>query len=820
MLDKMYTYLLYRSHPFVWMNVLTYSILFLIRMAEILFVMPVLPTIALRDVIVPIMMNDLLFFGLFALIITPVYLLIYRYSTKSAVVFHMTVITLLVFLSLGTSLYYSISLVPLSVDLFGYSFNDISETVAASGGVSADGIILFVLTTMLIAAIPFVSKRLPVPKFLTVIFYLLLLISVPLRLIFPEKPSSFTSELEYQFAINKSGYLAERTANLVIQKIFGKTSTSDMEYPFLRPFVPNDVLGPFLNTGEAPPNIVFIIVEGLGESFVDDGYYAGFLPFVDTLCAKSLYWNNFLSTSGRTFGVLPSLLGSLPYGEKGFMEMGPNMPNHETLISMLKENGYYTSYYYGGISSFDMQDVFLEYQKIDKLVDDNFFPPPYQKSAPNDGGFSWGYADKDLFTRSLEIIDEQYRTPRLDVYLTLSTHEPFIPPNQDMYQKRFEETVHRLPATNEKKSELRRYTDIFSSLLYADDALRYFFAKYEERPDYQNTIFIITGDHRLIPIPQETKIDRFRVPFIIYSPMLKKAQKFSSVSSHADVVPSLASYLRMNYRLKIPEQIHWLGSGIDTAAGFRNIHSLPIMRNKNELIDYLDGNYFYSEGRLFAVTDRLGLNEMENDSIQTVMAEKLRRFKSLNEYVCLNNKLYPYQKRVDLLADKVDYNAVYQSLNIGRLNSDAQFNRAQEFARDGKFTEARAICKKLLSISPNYHDVRTLLGRTYSWEHQYDNAREIFKDVIDRAPNYSDGYVALAQVEYWSSNPDTALRYIDTALIFDSINVDIIMLKARIMNSIRQDSAAAALIGRVLNLDPRNELALDLKKKIVRKEKE
>jgi hypothetical protein len=39
--------------------------------------------------------------------------------------------------------------------------------------------------------------------------------------------------------------------------------------------------------------------------------------YLDSLIPKSLYWENFVS-NGRTFGALPSILGSLPYGEKDF----------------------------------------------------------------------------------------------------------------------------------------------------------------------------------------------------------------------------------------------------------------------------------------------------------------------------------------------------------------------------------------------------------------------------------------------------------------------------------------------------------------------
>ena len=48
---------------------------------------------------------------------------------------------------------------------------------------------------------------------------------------------------------------------------------------------------------------------------------------------------------------------------------------------------------------------------------------------------------------------------------------------------------------------------------------------YAKRPEYNNTIFIITGDHRLIPIVQKDKLCRFHVAVFNFSPMLKKIRK-------------------------------------------------------------------------------------------------------------------------------------------------------------------------------------------------------------------------------------------------------------------------------------------------------
>src|SRR5205085_4463090 len=116
----------------------------------------------------------------------------------------------------------------------------------------------------------------------------------------------------------------------------------EKNYPFLHTIdTSSDVLSPLFNKQQAPPNLVFIVVEGLGRAFSNkDAYLGSFTPFLDSLSDKSLYWSNFLSAGGRTFAMLPSVFGSLPYGKNGFTELGDHMPKHVSLFSVLKQNGY------------------------------------------------------------------------------------------------------------------------------------------------------------------------------------------------------------------------------------------------------------------------------------------------------------------------------------------------------------------------------------------------------------------------------------------------------------------------------------------------
>ncbi|MBS1654616.1 MAG: hypothetical protein JSU05_07215, partial [Bacteroidetes bacterium] len=73
------------------------------------------------------------------------------------------------------------------------------------------------------------------------------------------------------------------------------------EYPLLHKNNSKDVLGNFFNLQHTPPNIVILVVEGLSRDFSGNKAYAtSFTPFLDSLSAKSLVWDNFLSTAPGT----------------------------------------------------------------------------------------------------------------------------------------------------------------------------------------------------------------------------------------------------------------------------------------------------------------------------------------------------------------------------------------------------------------------------------------------------------------------------------------------------------------------------------------
>lgn len=653
----------------------------------------------------------------------------------------------LIFEALLTA-YYCTTLVPLGSDILGYSYADMKITIANSGGFMISIYLLIgisILISLFLALYRITSKvyhRISKMYPFTIVLFSLFMAS----LFTDGKPINQ----------NKVQYLAVNVYNTSTED---NSYTSKEEYPLVQSANVENVLGEYFDLKEEKPNIVFIMVEGLGRDFVGEGAeYGGFTPYLDSLTTKSLYWENFLSNTGRTFGVLPSLLGSLPFGKSGFMEL-EEYPNKLTMFSVLKNNGYHTSFYQGTNSSFDKVDRFLTSENVDFVLDKSGFGSKYQKQAEDAAGSSWGYPDMELFKKSLSF-ERGENQPRLEVYMTISTHEPFIPPNQDLFEGKVKNILENGSFDSRVEKIIEKNDNVFATLLYTDDAIKWFMESYKTQPNYDNTIFIITGDHRLIPIPQRNTISRFHVPMIMYSPMLKTTRKMSSVSSHFDITPSILALLSNSYELKMPKKVAWMGGALDMETAFRSTKNIPLMRNKNELKEYISKEKLYTDGDIMELDENMNVSSaFGGGSIEST----LERFKSVNHYVTTENKIIPdslaiftIQKEQFTDSETVWLNSVYDGKD-----SDKGYFKARDLAWNKKWDKALLLCRYNLSGAPSHIDTKILMGRVNSWKGNHEKAAEILQECISVNPNYIDSYAALFDVYYWSDKLKEGLELID-----------------------------------------------------------
>ena len=704
------------------------------------------------------------------------------------------------------SFYYTATLTPLGPEFWAYSYSEMSDTVIAAESYIVLKLMFFVISiTVFITALYWLIKWITSFSFQTrvgfmILFFLIATIgSVFLAYQLPDKSHIASNKLSY-FVMSS---FAESSDNLV-----QFDPNSSPEFPFFKRSTQKDVLGSFFKNISEPPNIVFLLVESLGGEFVGkNGQWGGFAPFIDSLAENGLYWENGLSLSGRTFGMVPSLFASLPPGNNGFMDLGPDYPVHTSLIRMLGDQGYHTSFYSGYNTYFDGLNYFLNYQGIDFVMNREWISNEFGNSYDTGGNY-WGYDDKSLFDIANILSDTASVFPRLEIYHTLQSHSPFTVPDEEAYQRKFDQHLRDLSVPASKKESFERYRSELTTLLFTDDAVRDFLNKYKNRESYSNTIFVITGDHWLVPVPQTSKISRYHVPIIIYSDLIREPVRFESVNTHANIVPALSSFLENNANLSLPDSVHWIGETMDTTRTFRNIHSVPLMQNKNQLSDYISGSYYLNNNTLYQVGNGLNLTEVSNSQKKSELLEELNLFKSKNSYAINNNKLYPDIINNDQMTGYefiTEYSTMFEEIDASGLSIDEQFRMAQDYAFDGDYDRARSIAKRLLLESPGYHDVRILIGRTYAWNREYEKAREILKEVQRRDSSYYDTYNALYDTEYWAGNYEQALNVVNKGLSFHPGNETFLEKKINVLLALERTADARKIFSELRGINPSHE---------------
>lgn len=694
--------------------------------------------------------------------------------------------------------YFALNFVPLGSDLFGYSPRELRHIVLASGtGVSA----LQVLALALFFALGLWWERFTQKLHPKLWIGPLLFFSgvVGLALIRPEE-ADFRRHRDYLFATNKLDYFLSRSWAALMS---GQTSVVvNEDYPLLHSPNSESALAPYFELSETQPNIVVILVEGLGSTLLAPKRFAGFMPYLESLKNDSLYWPNFMSTTGRTFGVLPAVLGSLPQAKHSFLELA-RLPHHQTLPALLKSNGYRTRYFHSGDSGFDNQKLFLKQQDFDLIFDQFNFPDTDERLPGTKDGFSWGFSDGALYQRSLKLFDDS--APYFHVYQTLATHEPFIAPREEHYKARVHELIERSRATGQLLRELQQYDHVLATFNYADEMLKQFMLAYKSRPEFENTIFVITGDHRMTPLPHSSQLARYHVPLFITSPLLKRAATFKGVSTHLDLTPALLGLLAESFPLRLPQKVHWLGRDLDTSTEFRAQRSAVLMRTKQETSDYLHNEYFLSGRHLYALSDGLLLREVRDQGLTQDIAKLFQRDKDLQQMVCEQDRLTPSKQKTV---------AIQRSHEL----QERSYAQARRLLSEGKTAEGRAMCEDILRVNPADNDTRVLWGRSFAWNKDYRRAKEIFFELTSRAPSFPDGHFAMAQVLYWESDHEAALESIDQAISGAPDNVEFLTLKVRILRGLGQHSEASVLVDELIESAGETRELLDLRRTLPPKE--
>ena len=564
-----------------------------------------------------------------------IYLILNKLSRKAANIITRIIFATYLCISMLLVGYFVSTHIPLDSIITAYSPRELFVTLKANSPYNIPIAIVILIISLTFIIVP--RKKIRIPVWLQIIIIVILAGCA----FFPGlEKEKFRYDKEYYIIESKTEYLYNSLCNneTIIQftdnelkdkseefaSYFPDYEFIDYRYPFMHKEKAKDILSPYIEKSKGKPNIVIIIVEGLCNYLSGkNSTIASATPFLDSLSEHALVWENCLSTSERTFGALPSILGALPFGENGFLAYRHDVPTFKTLASILHDKGYKNTFFYGGWYGFDNMDVFAESNNIEMFYDKAEYESVTQRNE-------WGLHDEYMLLHSLKNVKESDGTPRLDIYLTLSSHDPFSYPNTDEYIKKYM----ALPQKGKSKTTAKEN----ASFMYADDCLRKFFTEYKNCNTFENTIFIITGDHKFDVTDKQNFIDNYHVPLIIWSPKLLENKRFPAVVSHRSITPSILAYLKHNYNINAPENSAWLNSGLDTCNEFSANTFAPYFSDDRKFVGITYNDKFITPKQTFSFClsdEKLSLKPTNDSSVSNLPT----LYRALENYIMNNDAL-------------------------------------------------------------------------------------------------------------------------------------------------------------------------------------
>jgi phosphoglycerol transferase MdoB-like AlkP superfamily enzyme len=310
------------------------------------------------------------------------------------------------------------------------------------------------------------------------------------------------------------------------------------------------------------PHIVLLIVESLSKEHM--GYFnndnPSFTPFLDSLAKHCLVFENAFANGRRSIDAIPSIMAGIPdWMYEPFISSFYQNNKYKTIGAYLKELGYVSEFYHGGdnqtmnLSGFLAQGQNGSYFGIDEYPD---------KKEDFDG--NWGiYDDKYLQYCANQFINRSEKEPYFQTIFTLSSHHPY--PIPDDLKGQFPEGK----------------TPLMKALAYTDYSIRNYFNKLKNSNQFNDTWFIITGDHtaELHRKAHYHISDYFSVPILLYKSGIT-AQINKQLCEHIDLLPTLLQLA--GYKGKI----ECLGTSILDSLNTES--KMVILQNQGTFIGLMD----------------------------------------------------------------------------------------------------------------------------------------------------------------------------------------------------------------------------------------
>ncbi len=292
----------------------------------------------------------------------------------------------------------------------------------------------------------------------------------------------------------------------------------------------------FAPTGSERRNVVLVHLESTrARAITPYNEDLETTPFMDELAKKSLL-------AERAYVIVPHTTNALAATNCGIdpplnpwqtASLGDRVPSR-CLADLLKEQGYNSVWFTSSISTFEIE-------RLPELVNNVGYEEFYPVETMDTEGFEqanyFGYEDDVMLEPSEEWLRENGDAPFLATYETITPHHQYLAPSKRYGREEFTED-----------DTVNRY---LNSLRYQDFFLKNLFDQYKELGLYEDTVFVIFGDHgeafgehgryQHDNVPYE---EGLRIPMLVHDPrQFENGARLKSPVTQLDILPTIADLL-------------------------------------------------------------------------------------------------------------------------------------------------------------------------------------------------------------------------------------------------------------------------------------
>lgn len=285
-------------------------------------------------------------------------------------------------------------------------------------------------------------------------------------------------------------------------------------------------------------NVVLILMESMSADLLGCyGSTEGVTPFLDSLSRVSIRFDQIYSAGIHTNHGIIATLYSYPALMKRNLMKGAVIRHYSGLPTILRQNGYETLFFMTHESQYDNMNGFLRTNGFNQIYAEENYPSDRVVN-------SFGVADDFLFEYALPVIRKNAEQgPFFATLLTISNHPPYVVP--EWFQSHHTETDRQI-------------------VEYADWSLKQFFLQASRESWYENTLFVLVGDHgKLVgDVACEMPQCYNHVPLLIHDPQADSARIIDRLGGQIDIMPTVLGLLNLDYANE--------GFGIDLLKVARN----------------------------------------------------------------------------------------------------------------------------------------------------------------------------------------------------------------------------------------------------------